>query len=81
MAQLVVRNLEDSVKAQIQRRAKRNGRSMEDEVRHILREAGREKPRERKLGTEIAALFRGIGVPFEIPELRGGLPRAARFDE
>jgi plasmid stability protein len=32
MAQLVVRNLEQSVKTKLQRRAKRHGRSMEEEV-------------------------------------------------
>ena len=65
MAQIVVRNLEESVKLQIQRRAKLHGRSMEDEVRHILRDVAREKPAKRKLGTEIAELFRGIGVKLE----------------
>jgi plasmid stability protein len=65
VAQIVVRNLEESVKLQIQRRAKRHGRSMEDEVRHILRDVAREKPAKRKLGTEIAELFRGIGVKLE----------------
>ena len=38
---------------------------MEDEVRHILRDVAREKPAKRKLGTEIAELFRGIGVKLE----------------
>ena len=79
MGQLIVRNLEDKVKLQLQRRAKRNGRSMEDEVRHILREAGNEKAPERKLGSEIVALFKGQGLSFEIPELRGESARPARF--
>ncbi|HVV45268.1 MAG TPA: hypothetical protein VHC72_08670 [Bryobacteraceae bacterium] len=80
MAQIVVRNLEESVKLQLQRRAKRHGRSMEDEVRHILRDVAREKPAKRKLGTEIAELFRGIGFkPGELEELRGSV-RPARFD-
>ena len=39
MAQFVVRDLEESVKESLKRRAKRHGRSMEDEVRHILRNA------------------------------------------
>src|SRR5215212_1684739 len=39
MAQLVVRNLEDDVKAKLQRRARRHGRSTEEEVRDILRDA------------------------------------------
>ena len=37
MAQLVVRNLEEHVKAGLLRRAQRNNRSMEEEVRTILR--------------------------------------------
>jgi antitoxin FitA len=39
MAQLIVRNIENEVKARLQRRAKRHGRSMEEEVREILRDA------------------------------------------
>ena len=39
MAQLVVRNVENAVKLRLQRRARRNGRSMEEEVREILRNA------------------------------------------
>ena len=38
MAQLVVRNLEDEVKAKLRRRAAAHGRSMEEEVRAILRD-------------------------------------------
>lgn len=82
MAQLVVRNLEDSVKARLQRRARRNGRSMEEEVRDILRNAANdaEKPAVG-LGTEIAALFRGKGYDFEVEELRGHPVRPVKFDE
>ena len=39
MAQFVVRNLEEDVKIRLKRRAARHGRSMEDEVRDILRDA------------------------------------------
>ena len=45
MAQFVVRHLEDDVKEGSRRRAKRHGRSMEDEVRHILRNAAKEERR------------------------------------
>lgn len=63
MAQLVVRNIEESVKTKLQRRAKRHGRSMEEEVREILRDAAKDEGKSRKgLGTEIAELFRGIGL-------------------
>jgi antitoxin FitA len=42
MAQFVVGNLEEEVKARLQRRAARHGQSMEDEVRNILRDAVKE---------------------------------------
>jgi antitoxin FitA len=81
MAQLVVRNLEQSVKAALQRRARRNGRSMEEEVREILRQAVSEpKAPVQGLGTRISALFKGKGLDFEIPELRGYPVKPARFD-
>lgn len=82
MAQLVVRNLEESVKARLQRRARRNGRSMEAEVRDILRNAAKEKEEPAAgLGTQIASLFRGNGIDFDIPELRGFTIKAPDFDE
>ena len=40
MAQLIVRNLEDAVKRKLKRRAARHGRSMEEEIRDILRGMG-----------------------------------------
>jgi len=82
MAQIVVRKLEDSVKARLQRRARRNGRSMEEEVRDILRNAVHEADKPvGGLGTEIAALFRGSGIDFDIPELRGHTVKPPTFEE
>jgi antitoxin FitA len=82
MAQLLVRNLEESVKARLQRRAKRNGRSMEEEVRDILRNAAHEPEKSSVgLGTEIAALVRGTGLKFEVEEFRGHPVKPATFDE
>ena len=43
MAQFIVRHLEEDVKARLKRRAARHGRSMEEEVRHILRDAVKEQ--------------------------------------
>jgi plasmid stability protein len=72
MAQLVVRNLENSVKSQLRRRARRNRRSMEEEVREILRGAATEEDLPTGgLGTEIAALFAKAGLVSDIPEARG----------
>lgn len=82
MAQLVVRNLEQSVKARLQRRAKRHGRSMEEEVREILRNAVNDpSPAAPGLGTRIAALFKGKGIDFDIPEVRGYPVKPATFDD
>jgi plasmid stability protein len=56
MAQVIVRNLEESVKRKLKRRAVRHGHSMEEEIRDILRNAVKDEGRNRKgLGTEIGA--------------------------
>jgi plasmid stability protein len=83
MAQLLVRNLENEVKARLQRRARRNGRSMEEEVRDILRTAVRkdESKSEFGLGTELAALFADIGLDEPIQELRGFEIKPPNFEE
>ena len=72
MTQLVVRNLDDEAKLRLQRRASRHGRSMEEEVRDILRDALKEDDSAgRGLGTEIASLFTKTGLRADIPELYG----------
>jgi plasmid stability protein len=81
MAQFVVRNLEEDVAKKLKQRAKRHARSMEDEVRHILRTAVQERPeRAQKLGSRIAQRFRGSGLTSDLPELRGVAATAAEFD-
>ena len=81
MAQLVVRNLEPSVKSRLQRRARRHGRSMEAEAREILRNAVlKDQAARGGLGSEIAALFEDVGLDADIPELRGGNLSPASFD-
>ena len=82
MAQLVVRDLEGDVKERLQRRAKRHGRSMEDEVRHILRNAAKEEHRPvAKLGSRMAARFKTVGLTTALPEWHGQPARAADFDK
>jgi plasmid stability protein len=82
MAQLVVRNIEAEVKKKLQRRAIRHGRSMEEEVRDILPNAVKDEGRGAAggLGSEIAALFAGIGLDSDIAELRGHPIKPASFD-
>ena len=80
MAQFVVRHLEEDVKARLKRRAVQHGRSMEEEVRHILRDAVKEQnQRVAKLGSRIAARFAKAGLTAALPELRGQHPRSAKF--
>jgi antitoxin FitA len=80
MAQLVVRNLEDAVKARLQRQASRHGLSMEEEVRDILRNAVKPEARTAMgLGSRIRSRFVRSGLSEEIPELRGHKPRPAIF--
>lgn len=84
MAQLVVRNLEDDVKARLRVLAAKHGRSMEEEVRAILRDAvGAPAAQSGGLGTEIAARFKTIGLRGgeEIPELRGQFIKPWIFDD
>jgi len=72
VAQFVVRNIGADVKSRLQRRAKRHGRSMEEEVRDILRNAAKEEDAPAGgLGTDIASLFKKAGLDEEISELRG----------
>lgn len=81
MAQFVVRNIEKEVKVRLQRRASRHGRSMEEEVRDILRNAVNEQDvAVGGLGTEIASMFAKVGLDEEIPELRGYETKPASFD-
>lgn len=81
MAQLIVRNLEDDVKRRLQARARRHGRSTEEEVRDILRHAVRDEGAPKPgLGSRIASRFAGHGVDLDLVDLRGQPPRAAELD-
>ena len=81
MAQLIVRNLDEDVKRGLRERARRRGKSMEEEVRDILRATVAPAPTApSRLGTTIAARFAGIGLDAQIDELRGEAARAADFD-
>lgn len=80
MAQLVVRNLDDDVKAKLQQRARQHGRSTEEEVREILRNAvWNETQKTEPLGKRLRALFSEIGLEEDIPEWRGQPAMPATF--
>lgn len=72
MAQVIVRNIEDDVKAGLKARATQHGWSMEEEVRQILRRAVNEVDQARpRLGSRIAERFAGAGLTEPLPELHG----------
>ncbi|ULQ47843.1 Arc family DNA-binding protein [Flagellatimonas centrodinii] len=80
MAQFTVRNLDDDIKRELKRRAAHHGRSMEAEVRHILRTAvSRGDVPESPLGDRIAARFKGLNFTEGLPELRGEEAEPASF--
>ncbi|WP_271199993.1 FitA-like ribbon-helix-helix domain-containing protein [Methylopila turkensis] len=73
MATLTVRNFDDAIKAELRVQAAERGRSMEEDVRQLLREAVERRRRaERKpyrnLAEAIAARFDPLGgVELELP--------------
>jgi antitoxin FitA len=81
MAQFVVRDIEEGVKARLKRLAERHGRSMEEEIRQILRNAAKDSSRPiAKIGSRIAARFGGVGLTADLPELRGQFVRPADLE-
>ena len=68
MANITIRNLDDDVKTRLRKRAAGHGRSMEEEVRVILREAVDRKAGPANLAIAIRARFASFGgVELEIP--------------
>ena len=82
MAQLLVRKLDDDVKEKLQKRARRHGRSTEEEVREILRNAVKAEEGKKPvgLGTELEAIFRRVALEETDFELRGHLVEPVEFD-
>jgi antitoxin FitA len=81
MAQVVVRGIEEEVKQALKRRAERNGHSMEEEVRQILRKAAAQ-PQKKPIGvgTLFAQRFSGAGLTKPIEEWRGFSAKPAPID-
>ncbi|GJL56352.1 MAG: hypothetical protein NPIRA02_34840 [Nitrospirales bacterium] len=81
MGQLIVRNIEEDVKLRLRQRASRHGRSVEEEVRDILRNATKnEGKRQGGVGSAMSRLFQGIGFQEDIPELKGTSPHSTDFE-
>ena len=69
MASITIRKLDERTKARLRVRAARNGRSMEEEARTLLRAAlGEDQPAAGNLADAIRARFRRLGgVELELP--------------
>ena len=77
MAQLLVRNIEETVNRRLRERAARHGKSMEEEARDVLRAAVALEPGQpERLGSAIAARFAGVGLTESMwPEWEAELSR------
>ncbi|MCU1717702.1 FitA-like ribbon-helix-helix domain-containing protein [Pseudomonas sp. 5P_3.1_Bac2] len=81
MASITIRNLDDDLKAQLRVAAASHGRSMEEEVRVILRSALTKQEPSGGLGSRIHARFAAMGgADLDIPA-RTDKARPASFDE
>ena len=80
MAQLLVRNIDATVKQRLKRRAAKHGHSLEQEVSEILRRAvGNGGTPSEGLGTFIARQFEGRGLGITMLESRGEEARPAKL--
>lgn len=73
MASITIRKLDDDIKTRLRVRAAGNGRSMEEEVRLILRDAVGRRPSTRNLASIIRSHFGPVnGVDLELPTREPG---------
>ena len=79
MATLTIRDLDEQVRDELRVRAARHGRSMEAEVRAILRDAVAKPPSADRLGTRVHQRFAAVGgMDIHVPP-RVDRPRAAKL--
>jgi plasmid stability protein len=81
MTTLTIRNIDPAIKSKLRMTAAAHGRSMEEEIRTILRNVLAPQPMMTGgLGSRIHARFAAIGgVDLDIPA-RTDMPRTANFD-
>ena len=80
MASITIRNLDERLKTRLRIRAVEHGRSMEEEVRQILRQVIGLPAEYRNLGELIHRRFAAIGgVELELPD-RVPMPEPPSFD-
>jgi plasmid stability protein len=77
MAMLTIRNIDDSLKAQLRIRAAQHGYSMEEEVRRILQHAVSPQKAQQGFGTRVHQRVVALSGGFELPLPPRSMPRAA----
>jgi antitoxin FitA len=81
VATLTIRDLDDELRQRLRVRAAEHGRSMEAEVRAILREVLTAAPGPSHLGSRIHLRFAAVGgLELDIPT-RSDAPRSAELPE
>ena len=80
MASLTVRQLNEALKQQLRLRAARNGRSMEDEIRSILREAAGETETPAQPATPAATASNDAAQPRVLLIIGGGIAAYKSLD-
>ena len=79
MASITIRNLDDGLKQRLRVRAAEHSRSMEEEVREILRQAVGPSASSGNLGAAIHARFAALGgVDLDLPP-REAMPEPPGF--
>lgn len=82
MSTLTIRNLEPSIKDKLRLTAAAHGRSMEEEVRTILRNVLAQPAPTMGMGERMRARFAALGgVELELPARTGNPPRYATFED
>lgn len=80
MASITIRNLDGGLKSRLRVQAAEHGRSMEEEVREILRQVVGEATPPGNLAAAIRSRVAGLGgVKLRLPE-RGPMHEPPRFD-
>jgi plasmid stability protein len=74
MASLTIRNIDESIKETLRLSAARHGRSMEEEVRQILRQSLLRERSSPGLGSRIAQRFASVGG-MDLPDVTRSIPR------
>ncbi|CAG9166153.1 FitA-like ribbon-helix-helix domain-containing protein [Cupriavidus pinatubonensis] len=81
MGTLTIRNVDEELKARLRIEAAQHGRSMEEEVREILRRALSQRPSRGGLGSRVHQRFATLADPgLELPS-RSEAPRSADLPE